>query len=213
MSLARPISLLLSIVTLAACAGHAPRPSAAGPRDSGPLAARLLPPDHRTLNFILSEPAYVTIFEIVPGRGVSVVYPAPFDVGASRALGAGSHAVFAVPYNVGRWFYSDTPVAPSSPTFLYMIASREPLRIDEVLRNPAALRRTVGFVSFTQSNEQRTMDALDARFVPRALDDDAWTSDWIALWPEPALDRPPVDARLLVPSCADVMVVVAIPGP
>jgi len=209
--------LILLALALAACAGHAPRPSdaaALAERHRAPLAARLLPPDHRTLNFVLSEPAYVTIFEIVPGRGVSVIYPAPFDVGATRSLSTGSHAVFAVPMNVGRWFYSDLPmsVAAARPTFLYMIASREPLRIDPVLDDPALLRRTVGFATFTHSNEQRVMDALDDSFVPAGLDDDSWTSDWIALWPEPALSRPPVDPRAAVTGCAEG-VVVLVPGP
>ena len=216
MSAARRISLVLSLVALGACAGHAPRPTASSAaaqhRDAGPLAARLLPPFHRNLNFVLSEPAYVTIFEIVPGRGVSVVYPAPFDVGADEPLGPGSHSVFAVPVNVGRWFYSNMPVAGPSPTYLYMIASREPLAIGEVLENPAELRRMVGFVNFTQFNEQRTMDILDARFVPRYLDDDAWASDWIALWPEPALDHPPVGALLPFPGCDQGSAAVAVPG-
>lgn len=220
MSLTRRVALALSLGTLAAaCAGHAPRPSgaataAAESGEPGPLAARLLPPWHQMLRFVLSAPAYVTVFEIVPGHGVSIVYPAPFQAGEKQAvLGPGSHTVHAVPYNVGRWFYSDTPLATSGPTYLYMIASREPLEIDQVLKNPASLRRVVGFAKFMQSNEQRTMDALDERFVPRHLDDDAWASDWIALWPDPALDDSPVDARLLMPTCGDGMVVVAVPGP
>ena len=72
----RRIPLVLLALALAACAGHAPLPSDAAALPHGsraPLAARLLPPDHRTLNFVLSEPAYVTIFEILPGRGVSIL--------------------------------------------------------------------------------------------------------------------------------------------
>ena len=214
MRLPRRLSIALLASLLAACAGRVPlvaTSNGVAPAEPGPLVARLLPPTGRTLWLQLSEPAYVTVFEIVPGRGTSIVYPAAYDAAATKPLSAGSHFVNAVPVNVGRWFYENVPAAQPGPTYLYLVASRKPLRTAEVLREPARLRRVVGFASFSRADGMRMMDVLDERFVPAHLSDDDWTSDWLAIWPDPLREsRRMESAALHVVQCGDGHVYVGV---
>jgi hypothetical protein len=60
--------------------------------DRVPLEARLYPSDAGTLRFALAESSYVALFELAPGRGVRLLYPAD-DATPEQRLDAGWQVV------------------------------------------------------------------------------------------------------------------------
>lgn len=190
----RPLAVLAVSLLLAACAGRAGPPSGASP-ESRPLHARILP-GHDGLAFSLNRPAHVAVFEVVPGRGVGLVYPSypaqdeMLSSGFHRPLLSGSQF---------RWAYLSTPVSPNQPRYLYLVASERPLDIDAFVHSPTALRSTLGVRRFAAWDPYALLDELDALVVPASLPAD-WTSDLYAIWPEPPRGRDPFD-QLIVLTC------------
>ena len=62
-------------VTVVACAAPSRPTLGAAPDVDAALDARLFPPYYGSVPVQLSKPAYVALFEVVPGRGVSLLYP------------------------------------------------------------------------------------------------------------------------------------------
>src|SRR5215217_7909749 len=86
------VSLLLAplaALPAAACAQAATTGGLAPDRTV--LEARLFPPDRGAMRFALAESSYVAVFELAPGRGVRLVYPAD-DASPERPLEPGWHA-------------------------------------------------------------------------------------------------------------------------
>lgn len=158
-----------------------------------PLTVRLLPPENRLLRFLTSEPAYVAIFEVAPDRGVSLIYPRSFEEPAPVSP-AGLNLEF-LPWRVeGRWYYASAPYYSAvstftQPTYLYMIASKSPLRVDDIQRSPATLRSAMGWRSFLATNLSATLDDIE-RMVVGSLPEDEWSSDLYIIWPDVPNDRP-----------------------
>lgn len=190
----RPLAVLAVSLLLAACAGRAGPPSGTSP-GSRPLHARILP-GHDGLAFSLNRPAHVAVFEVVPGRGVGLVYPSypaqgeMLSSGFHRPLLSGSQF---------RWAYLSTPVSPNQSRYLYLVASERPLDIDAFVHSPTALRSTLGVRRFAAWNPHALLDELDSLVVPASLPGD-WTSDLYAIWPEPPRARDPFD-QLIVLTC------------
>ena len=88
--------------TLAACATRpASVVSAPQPDVDVPLSARLFPPQYGQLAVGLNKPAFVAIFEVVPGRGASLVYPTG-GTGFTPVL----QTWVPLRYNPQRWVYA-----------------------------------------------------------------------------------------------------------
>lgn len=193
-------AIALLTMPLAACAVGFPSSSSA-PYRNEPLAARILPTS-QNLAFSVNRPAYVAIFEVVPGQGVGLVYPSRGS--QSGLLSAGYHRPL-VGDGSFRWAYNRgyaASYASARPRLLYMIASQRPLRIDRFVNSPTALRSTLGFSQFESRDPYETLDQLDAMVVPHQLAPDEWASDLYMIWPrEPRL----ADARQqrIVVRCAD----------
>lgn len=155
-----------------------------------PLDARITSgdPASRQVRFQLSRPAYVAVFEVVPGGGVSVLYPAGADAGRRLRSGWHSPSVWSRRggWRYGFWTYN-------GPRYLYLVASEHPLRVDRFVRSPGALRHALGPNAFASHNPRRTMAMLDD-LVLGASTDQEWTSDVYVQWPEERRLEAPVVA-------------------
>lgn len=145
-----------------------------------PLEARIAPGDHssRQVRFHLSRPAYVAVFEVVPGAGVTVLYPSRGSAG--RRLRSGWHSPSAHAAR-SAWRYGSR--GDGRPRYLYLLASDRPLRIEPFARSPSALRRALGPHAFAGHDPRRTMAMLDDLVLGAGFDQD-WTRDVYMEWPE-----------------------------
>ncbi|HEX6750941.1 MAG TPA: hypothetical protein VF092_26875 [Longimicrobium sp.] len=186
--------LLLPVLALAACVPPGYGPYSGGGRYSNyggdrwyddssiPLAARIVP-DGQWFAIELNRPAHVAMFEILPGRGVALVYPTysreeafmPSGYSALRLPGARSYDWYDASYRGGRYLSSE-------PHVYFLVASRQPLRITRFQRSPFALRTVLGYNSYTSLNYRTVMNDLVGAIVPPQGDDD-WTTDVYTVWP------------------------------
>lgn len=118
-------------LALAACAPSRPevRPDGDG------LEARL----DRTSSGLavgMSEPGYVAVFDIQPGAGVLMVYPTP-----TRPSRVGSGWTTLVNY-----YRSNATPLPGNSRMAYavVVASRDPLDVEEFIENGVRLREVLG---------------------------------------------------------------------
>lgn len=132
-----------------------------------------------------SRPAHVAIFEIYPGRGVGLLYPA--YRGERNYLYGGLNSIFLTQ---SRDYYSYFQPAPffasasrEGPRYLYMIASDAPLRLGSFLGAPGALRRELGLSRYTAASPYGLMDDLADLVLPYGEAGD-WTDDVYAVWPD-----------------------------
>ncbi|HEX2078470.1 MAG TPA: hypothetical protein VHG08_12200 [Longimicrobium sp.] len=156
-------------LALAGCAS-APR----APAEDGLLAR--MDAAHRGVRVTLSEPAYVAIFEVIPGERVSLLYPAaesdPARIAAGRTtlrLGEPLVRNYAASYYRG-W------QAP----LLYMIASRQPLD-DALIRDMRARERTLDGEPFRSNDAGATMELLASLVVPVDQPETGWETDVLLL--------------------------------
>ena len=176
----RALSVILAAVTFVA--GCAPRPSV----DTGavpacqPLRVTLHPPADGMYSYTLSEPAYVAIFAVSRGRGVTLAFPMFGSQAAHRGRaglnmeppqGAG---LFVMPDAASvhkhrqRSFFGNTDA-------YYILASREPLPLEEILESPYFLRGLLGDDSFRAHSLPRARGALEHALVGHMQTDD-WAS-------------------------------------
>lgn len=135
-------------------------------------------PGSRRIRFHLSRPAYAAVFEVVPGGGVSVLYPARRDAGRRLRSGWHSPSVWGTRRGWRHGFSGH-----GGPRYLYLVASEHPLRVDRFVRSPGVLRHALGPNAFAGHNPRRTMAMLD-HLVLGAGTDHEWTSDVYVEWPE-----------------------------
>jgi hypothetical protein len=147
-----------------------------------PLAARI---DQTGVGLAvrLNRPAYVAMFEIVPGQGVGLYYP---SLSAERAYFPSGFT--SLPRHGARRidsYFTGMPARYSrgEPRFYFLVASRQPLRsISRFQRSNGALRSVLGVTAYTANNYRRVMDDLVQAVVPNQGDED-WTTDVLAVWP------------------------------
>jgi len=200
-SLVRRLSAASVLILLSACG--LPEP-AASPRANRyradlPLVARIQTTGTRAdgLRFYLNRPAHVALFEVVPGRGVGLLYPSgSFE---TRTLSSGVH--LARTYNT---FFrgSYLPVATSlgtQPRYILLVASERPLRLEEIQRSPERLRSMLGLQHFASYNPYNTMERLAESVLPAAIGDD-WTTDVFVEWPQAPARAPMQLVRVQCPS-------------
>jgi hypothetical protein len=152
--------------------------------DGRPLRARIVNGSGQ-LMVSTSRPAHVAIFEIIPGRGVGLLYPA--YRGERNYLYSGLNSIFLTRT---RSYYSYFQPAPlfarasrEGPRYLYMIASDAPLRLGSYLGAPGALRRELGTTRFASHSPYALMDDLADLVLPYGAAGD-WTDDVYAVWPD-----------------------------
>lgn len=185
----RLAALLAPVIALSACysgytaASEGPRAEQGAWDDvDAPLAARLQQ-NPIGLGVDLNRPAYVAVFQILPGRGVGLFYPA-YQV--EESVYPAGFSTF--PTHGARFFDSYFTAMPAvysagQPQFYFLVASRRPLRsISRFQHSDGALRSVLGLTAYTSLNYQRVMDDLVSAVVPPQRDED-WTTDVLAVWP------------------------------
>lgn len=143
--------------------------------------------------------AYVAMFEIVPGRGATMVYP-------RRAAGDfASDAHFAdLAVQPGRMFYHTDPFghAAFQPRYYYAIASAAPLNLTRLQTSLGATRRVLGRM-YASYRPYDVIDRLTETIVPMQSDED-WATDLFVDWPTPPT---PIFASYHLVRCANGRVI------
>lgn len=151
-----------------------------------------------------NQAAYLAVFEIVPGRGVTLAYPT--SPRQRRQALAGSNWL-----TVSRWSERDdrydrvarSERAGFSERHLYVIASERPLRLNDDAFDDDYLRNAVvGPRASRAPGPYETMAALSRRFVPPERDED-WGEDLYTI----AVARPTVVVRVAKIYCPDGSVI------
>jgi hypothetical protein len=158
----RRLFALLIPLALAGCA-TTPRASA----DDG-LAASMHPAQ-RGVRVTLSEPAYVAIFEVLPGERVSLYYPAAEGDPARIAAGRTTLRRSVQPTRSYAASYYRGWRAP----LLFMVASRQPLD-DALIRNMREELGTLDSELFRSYDAGATMERLAALVVPAEQPETEW---------------------------------------
>lgn len=156
----RLLILAVAVPLALGCAQQSAANRAALPTD-GSLQVQLFPPsaDRMSLDYILSEPAYVAIFAVTPGHGISLVFP---------------HSLAQVDLPSKQGVNQVRPYRTSGRSY-YIIASRYPLPVAGILQSKPLLRRLVGEDAFRGTKLSATWEALNAVMVA-GLPDQAWAS-------------------------------------
>lgn len=200
----RPRPLTIALVIAAAVSGCATTTRVQGVEPAGP------PPMRAWIGFpigssrvhpiFVNREAHVAMFEIIPGRGVTMVYPRTrADVFASDA----HYANLAV--QPGRMFYYSDPFGHASvqPRYYYVIASAAPLNLSRLLASLGQTRRVLGRM-YASYRPYDVIDRLTEQLVPMQADED-WATDLFIDWPMPAMPRSLVADRLIL--CANGRVI------
>ena len=138
----------------------------------------------------VNREAHVAIFEIVPGRGVSMVYPrSSADVFASDAHYAD------LTMTLGRSLYESDAfgLASFQPRYYYAVASAAPLHLSRLLSSLVTMRRVLGPM-YASYRPYDVIDRLTEYVVPRQPDWD-WATDLFVDWPVPSAAVPAVFAQ------------------
>ena len=150
-----------------------------------PLEIDLARPHQGKVFVQTSRAAYVAIFEIVPERGVELVYPAS---PRQRGFVAGLREVptwwesSRVTYRAG---WSTSRAYPGR--YIYALASDEPLNIPDAAYRTGYLRDVLGSGVYSSANPYATMRALAREFVPEVRDEE-WAEDTYVLSPSYATE-------------------------
>lgn len=163
------------VPTTASAPAPAPAPRAV-PVPPRPVAVSIVRVDEHRLHMRMNQPAYLAVFEIVPNRGVTIVYPAS---PRQRQLAlSGSHWL-----NVALGADRDDDDGNArddrrrrSTHHLYAIASARPLRLTDAVFDDVGLRAMLGSRAYRATDPAATMTALSRRFVSSAVDED-WSDD------------------------------------
>ena len=167
-------------VVLAACMHTAPREAAAPPP---PLDVTLLPAlaAHTvvpSLTFTLNRPAYVAAFEIIPGRGVRLLYPyAP----QADVRPGGMSLVTETPEFYDDYLRSALTAPFGGATYTYIVASDKPLALG-TFTQPAGLLDYFGDARFASYRASSFIDAVTAAVVPADAEDGSWSWDLVVDW-------------------------------
>ena len=174
-------SLAMLAVAVPIALGCAPQPmprTPVGPSDE-PMEVRLFLTGTGALNFYLSEPAYVALFEVRPDRATLLFpnYEEETQIARAGVNGvrlSGARRPFSPPVA------SYTGLGPSQPRYFYMIAARSPLRLEDIRLAMATVVRP-----FSTAGVPGMISYLEASATGRMPDKD-WSAHLYALWPEPS---------------------------
>jgi hypothetical protein len=182
--------LLLAALFLGACA-TLPSP-AAGPDRSGPLEAWIVPHqmggiDGSSINFWVSRPAHVAIYQIAPmGGGAMLIYPR--HSGGSSLHYAGFNSGFLGSQRAQRASaqFAFRPMAGSlggfGPTYYLLVASERPLNVDRYAVSPMALQSDIPRLA-SMTVGQLASELTQLSLGPATPPHGEWTTDLYVHWP------------------------------
>ena len=182
---ARLTTLVLATAALAGCA-NAPRVRAVAPEAPPALRVWVSFPigSSQVYPIFTNREAYVALFEIVPGRGATMVYPS-FQ---GHTIASSAHYA-NLTLQPGRMFYHTDPFGHASyqPRYYYAVASVAPLNIYRLQTSLGATRRVLGRM-YGSYRPYDVIDRLTEEVVPMQADED-WATDLFVDWPMPPTPR------------------------
>ena len=152
-----------------------------------PLEVDIARPHKGKLFVQTSRAAYVAIFEIVPERGVELIYPVSSRQRGFMVAGLREFPTWwegsRVTYHTG---WSTSRAYPGR--YIYALASDEPLRIPDAAYRTGYLRDVLGSRVYQSANPYTTMRALAREFVSEVRDEE-WAEDMYVLSPSYATEQ------------------------
>lgn len=206
------IVILGGVVLLAACSSnpnvvYVPAPAPL-PTEMPPVAVSIVRADESRLLVSTNQASYLAVFEIVPGRGVSLVYPTSPRQRRVTTSGSNWLPVFwrsqRRGYDDDRYALRDQVVDAVTSRhradvhYVYAIASDRPLRLTDSDFDDDYLRSVLGERAYRATSPYETMDELSRRFVPPQMDED-WGEDLYTM----DVARPNTVVRIAKVYCAD----------
>jgi hypothetical protein len=184
------------LLALGGCS-QLPQPSLQPSRHAEPMAAQILPRSPGVgLRIHVDRPAYAALYQIIPGAGVSQVYPA-LGTGNMEGRVIGGYTSMNPVRFANLEDYAPSPLLASSPRFYFLITSDRPLDIGRFGTFGVGLRRELG-LQFTGFNAYETMERIAEMTIPVPGDAESWSTDLYVEWPN-VLFNTPVAGRTLVP--------------
>ena len=174
------ILVALSVAGSAACGptyvvqsppGSVPQRAPEPPRVP-PMEVSIVRTEESRVLIQTSRQAYLAVFEIVPGRGVSLVYPAPLRPRNVQQTGL-------TWVNVNWTLRPDYRYASSDTRYIYAVASDTPLRLDDDDYDSRHMQRALGS-AYWSSSPNATVRAISREFV-RAQPDEWWGEDMTSM--------------------------------
>ncbi|MGH7482934.1 MAG: hypothetical protein ACRELV_12335 [Longimicrobiales bacterium] len=159
-----------------------------------PLEARVWQNFDGGIAFYTNRPAHVAVFEVVPERGVGLAYPS-FG-GQSRLVSGVRYLSYG--FDSYRWAYQTQSFASLSPRPYYylLVASDAPLRIDDFVGSPFALRRALSHTRYVAWRPFETMESLTQMVLPASRGAE-YAVDVFTVWPQQMIPRNDSGYRLL----------------
>lgn len=151
----------------------------------GHLQARIYQPTAGSVQFAVSQPAYVAVFAVVPGRGAALLHPTTQSE-ALRRVSPGTHSYVGSTLSQSRLMYASGMgsyygSSMDGPTTLILIASETPLHVSRMLRNPM-LGNDLMLTSFYSHASDRAVLRLAEQIIPDPANTE-WTYDTYTIWP------------------------------
>ena len=163
-----------------------------------PLEARIWPSAMGGGDFVslrLSKPAYVAVFQIIPGGGTQLLYP---RYGQSRQLAAGNQfahilgrgtgsayrAASLTSRHMSRYGYGLGVPHWTQPIHFFLVASEEPLNLDAVQSSADGGFGLLSTFRFSSFSSNAVMEALLSHILPASMDAN-WVTDVYTYFPEP----------------------------
>lgn len=180
-----PVLVAAVVTSVAGCATVSQPVSLGLVDDTEPIDAVINDVSWRGVRFYVNQPAHVAVFEIVPGRGVSLLFP---QYASQTNFVRGGFYTSPRGLQSGRLFYQS--VSPfdryPEPRYYFLIASRYPLALGQMLSSAGAVRSVLGWQRFTGRDAYGTMELLSRAIVPAydaEAQSDSWISDVYVVWP------------------------------
>ncbi|MDB4886934.1 MAG: hypothetical protein JWN79_2372 [Gemmatimonadetes bacterium] len=179
-----------ALATLAGCGPlpqvvYVPAPATEAVAELPPVGVTIARADEGRLLVSTNQPAYVAVFELVPNRGVALVYPVTRAQRQATLSGSSWLSLLRRPMRDERYARDDRfdrdgrydrDGRASSVRYLYAVASDRPLRLPDAAFEEEYLREVLGARDYRATDPYRTIEALSRRFVAPGMEDE-WGED------------------------------------
>jgi hypothetical protein len=185
--------LAMAVGVVTACSS--PPRTGAAPALAAPVEARILPPFQGMVVFDVNQPAYVAVFDVRPFIGIEMIYPGPNDPGLATG-GVQAVTIYHLAQATEERRAMTTPFVGGGEDYLYLVASRSPLHLEEFADHPINLTDAAG-VGLQRIGPYQQIDSL-MRNVVKPMYDNDWDADVLILTPG---SNPSVNGAQLVLDC------------
>src|SRR5690348_13204877 len=144
-----------------------------------PIGVTIVRADQGRLLVSLDQPAYLAVFDIVPGRGVSLLYPASprqrqVVITGSRWLDPRWGTMVGYDDGASGRYVRTRDVSVTH--YVYAVASDRPLRLTDGAFDDDVLENMIGVRASRADDPYFTKDAIARQFVASVRDED-WGED------------------------------------